>query len=137
MVQPPALPAGEWYFSQLQHAMSLGGSAHGVCGLLLDPLEQLRPAHPERGVVGTSKDAAHFFLGADDVVAEIAHGSPAAEDRAVVLLVHVDVAVGAVGRTETAADAVAFDLNLLAVRLAVDGIDRAADQAVGVGATAA
>lgn len=102
-----------------------------------DPLQQFRPAHAEGGVVGAGEDATDFFAGCDDVVAEVAHGGPAAEDGAVVFLVHVDVAVGAVGRTEAAADAVAFDQDLFAIRLAVNGIDRAADQAVGVGATAA
>ena len=87
--------------------------------------------------MGAGEDAAYFFLGADDVVAEVAHGGPAAEDGAFVLDVHVDVAVGTVGRAEAAADAVAFDLNLLAVGQPMDGIDWAADEAVGVGATAA
>ena len=47
---------------------------------------------------------------------------------------HVDVAVGAIIGAQAAADAVALDLNLLALAVAVNGIDGAADEAIGIGA---
>jgi hypothetical protein len=50
---------------------------------------------------------------------------------------HVDIAIWAIVGTQAAADAMTFDLDLLALAIAVDGIDGATDEAIGIGAGAA
>src|SRR5688572_28898513 len=98
--------------------------------------EQVLPVDPEGGVVGAGVDAARLFLFAQAVVevadAGVAAGGEFLRDRVLPGdRVHGDVAVGAVFGALAAADAVVVDDDGLA-GLAVDGVDGAAHEALGV-----
>ena len=93
--------------------------------------------------MGAGVDATRVVSRADEIAAQVAgrRHAPAAVGAAADL-VHRDVAVGAIRRAESAADAVILDDDLDGAGVvlpcaAVDGIDRAADEAVGIEAGAA
>ena len=92
-------------------------------------------------------DAANLFLGvwADDTDAQVTGGCGSARDqltrggidrRVPLIANHADVAIWAIRLAQAAADAVTFDFDLRAFP-AVNGIDRAADEAIRVFATSA
>ena len=106
---------------------------------------KLGPRHAKRRFVGAGIDAADIFagVGADHADAQIAGGGGPAFAVVIFGIQHVprvgphaDVAVGAVLLAQAAADAVVFDFDFVPFA-AVNGIDRAADQAVGIFARAA
>src|SRR5262245_57943723 len=131
MIDFPAEPP-KWAFALFYH-MRLTPPVR------LQLLPQLIPRHAEGGVVRAGEDAAYLAPvgGANDRGAEVAGGGGVLQGVAFGERMHVNVAVGAVGRAQAAADAVALDLDLLALAVAVDRIDRAAHQAVRIGARTA
>ena len=107
------------------------------CGFEFTP--EFFARHAECGVVRAGKDARDFapIGGSDDRTAEVAGRGRLLQPTALGKRMHVDIPVGAIVSAEAAADAMAFDLNLFALAVAVNGIDGATDQAVGVGTGAA
>ena len=83
-------------------------------------------------------DAAGVVFGPDQIATQVA----CRRDTPLRLLVHRDIAIGTVRRAEATADTVVLDHDLdgagmILTRLAVDGIDGTADEAVGIEAGAA
>jgi len=97
---------------------------------------QLVARHPKRGIVWASENAAHLapVRRPDDRAAQVARRRSLLQAISLRPRVHVDVAIRAVVRAQAAADAVALDLNLLPLPIAMDRIDRAPDQAIRIGA---
>ncbi len=106
---------------------------------LLKLVPQLVAGHAEGGVVRAGEDAAYVTpIGrSDDRRTQVAGRRHVLQAAALFARVHVNVAVRAIRGAQAAADAVTFDLDLFAKAVAMDCIDRTADEAVGVRAGAA